>query len=198
MARTKAADYDLKRAAILRTAARLFAEDGYYQSSMASLAAECGISKALLYHYYNSKDALLFDVIGEHLEALCIVVDAADDPTAEPEARLHGLVSALLGTYAHADDHHRVQINCMKFLAADQQERLKDLERQLVGRFAEALAGVNPRLKGPARLLKPVTMSLFGMLNWHYMWFREDGAVTRERYADICTRLIVDGARALK
>lgn len=198
MARTKAADYDLKREAILRTAARLFAEDGYYQSSMASLAAECGISKALLYHYYDSKDALLYDVIGAHLEELCVVVEEADDPEAEPEVRLHGLVSALLRTYAHADDHHRVQINCMKFLAAGQQDTLRDLERQLVDRFAQALEGVNPRLKKPSRLLKPVTMSLFGMLNWHYMWFREDGAVTRERYADICTRLIVDGARALK
>ena len=86
----------------------------------------------------------------------------------------------------------------MEFLPADQQEELKNLERRLVARFADALAAVNPRLDSGAGLLKPVTMSLFGMLNWHYMWFREDGAMTRENYADICTRLIVDGARALK
>jgi TetR/AcrR family transcriptional regulator len=198
LARTKAVDYDLKRAAILATAARLFAEEGYYQSSMASLAAECGISKALLYHYYDSKDALLYDVIGEHLRELCTVVEQADDPGKEPERRLHGLVTALLQTYAHADDHHRVQINAMKFLPRHQQEELKDLERRLVDRFADALSEINPRLDSGAGLLKPVTMSLFGMLNWHYMWFRDDGTMTRDNYADICTRLIVEGARALR
>ena len=71
MARTRATDYDDKRRAILHRAARLFADDGYDRASMASIAADCGVSKALLYHYYDSKDALLFDVIGEHLEILC-------------------------------------------------------------------------------------------------------------------------------
>ncbi|MCG8360388.1 MAG: TetR/AcrR family transcriptional regulator, partial [Kiloniellales bacterium] len=68
MARTRATDYDDKRRAILSRAARLFADDGFDRVSMASIAADCGVSKALLYHYYESKDALLFDVIGEHLE----------------------------------------------------------------------------------------------------------------------------------
>jgi TetR/AcrR family transcriptional regulator len=46
-------------------------------------------------------------------------------------------------------------------------------------------------------LLKPVTMSLFGMLNWHYMWFRDKGPVSREDYADMVTTLLIEGAQAL-
>ena len=46
-------------------------------------------------------------------------------------------------------------------------------------------------------MLKPVTMSLFGMLNWHYLWFRSAGSVTRADYADLVTRLIADGARGI-
>ena len=46
-------------------------------------------------------------------------------------------------------------------------------------------------------MLKPVTMSLFGMLNWHYMWFREQGAVSREAYADLATTVLLEGAQAL-
>ncbi|MFX7764111.1 hypothetical protein ABTK05_20850, partial [Acinetobacter baumannii] len=59
----------------------------------------------------------------------------------------------------------------------------------------EALALAVPQLAGQGALLKPVTMSLFGMLNWHYMWFRPDGPMTREAYADLVTRLILAGAR---
>jgi hypothetical protein len=43
----------------------------------------------------------------------------------------------------------------------------------------------------------PVTMSLFGMLNWHYMWFRDGGPMTREDYADLATTLLIEGAQAL-
>ena len=197
MARTKALDYDLKRQAILESAAKLFAETGFDRASMSQLAEACGVSKALLYHYYSSKDALLYDVIGEHLNELCGFVEAADDPKREPEARLQHLVAALLDAYREADHQHQVQINAMKFLPAEQQEELKNLERRLVRLFAEAISAVEPALKDGRGLLKPVTMSLFGMLNWHYMWFRTDGPIDREDYAHIASRLVIDGARGL-
>ncbi|MEX3009087.1 TetR/AcrR family transcriptional regulator [Hoeflea sp. TYP-13] len=195
MARTKAVDYEEKREAILQSAAKLFADVGYDRSSMSQLAEVCGVSKALLYHYYSGKDSLLYDVIGAHLKDLCQTVEAADRPDAPAEERLHLLISALLEAYREADHEHKVQINEMKHLPADQQEALKDLERRLVACFAKAVLGVNPHLAG--RLLKPVTMSLFGMLNWHYMWFRPSGEISREEYARIASRLIIDGARGL-
>ena len=61
MPRSRAADYDDKREAILHRAAVAFARDGYDRVSMAGLAAECGVSKALLYHYYASKEAAATD-----------------------------------------------------------------------------------------------------------------------------------------
>ena len=195
MARTKAVDYEQKREAILRSAAKLFADVGYDRSSMNQLAEACGVSKALLYHYYPGKDALLFDVIGAHLKALCKTVEEADRTDAAPEARLHGLVAALLQAYREADHEHKVQINEMKHLPAIEQDALKDLERRLVGCFAEAVRGLNPDMD--PRHLKPVTMSLFGMLNWHYMWFRPGGGISREEYADLASKLIVDGVRGL-
>ncbi|MEP4560021.1 MAG: helix-turn-helix domain-containing protein, partial [Nitratireductor sp.] len=87
MARSRAKDYDDKRRALLHQAALTFARDGYDRASMASLAADCGVSKALLYHYYASKEALLFDIINTHLEALVDAVEAADRPLAEPRQR---------------------------------------------------------------------------------------------------------------
>jgi hypothetical protein len=42
-------------------------------------------------------------------------------------------------------------------------------------------------------LLKPVTMALFGMLNWHYLWFREGRGLSRADYARLVAELIVAG-----
>jgi TetR/AcrR family transcriptional regulator len=164
---------------------------------MAGLAAECGVSKALLYHYYASKEALLFGILSNHLQALVDVVEAADAPGQPPEERLGRLVMALLDAYRDADAEHKVQINALGLLPETEQAELKRLERRLVAIFSEAIRAVKPDVFDDERLLKPVTMSLFGMLNWFYMWFREGRPVSREEYAALATRMLVNGVRGL-
>ncbi len=197
MARSRAKDYDDKRSALLHRAAEIFAREGFDRASMSRLAAECGVSKALLYHYYASKDALLFDIVESHLKMLIEAVREADADEPEPQARLHALVAALLEAYRDADAEHRVQIEGLRLLPPDEQDRLKALERELVTIFADAIRALNPDAFEGKALLKPVTMSLFGMLNWFYMWFRDDGAVSRAEYAALATQLIVGGVRSL-
>jgi TetR/AcrR family transcriptional regulator len=197
MARTRARDYDDKREAILHSAAIVFARDGYDRATMAGLAAECGVSKALLYHYYTSKEALLFGILSSHLQALVEVVEAADAPGLHPEERLGRLVAALLDAYRDADAEHKVQINALGVLPEAEQAQLKALEKRLVAIFSEAIRAVEPGAFVDDRLLKPVTMSLFGMLNWFYMWFREGGSVSRHEYAGIATKMLVNGVRGL-
>lgn len=197
MPRTRAKDHDDKRVAIMETAARIFADGGYDRTSMAQLAAECGVSKALIYHYYASKEALLFDIIENHLSELLDAVEKADDKEADPQVRLEALVSGLLEAYRDADAKHKVQLGALALLPVEQQNHLKGLERQLVLRFSEAVRAINPAAFEGKPLLKPVTMSLFGMLNWFYMWFREGGPVSRSDYAKMATNILVNGVRGL-
>lgn len=194
MARSRANDYDDKRQAILDRSAELFSAHGYDRASMSKISEACGVSKANLYHYYKDKEGLLFDVIRFHLEELLEVVETADRPDQPSEARLRGLIAALLEAYRDADSQHNVQISSMRFLPQERQAELRGMERDLVTIFSAAVAGVAPHLKG-TKMLTPVTMSLFGMVNWHYLWFKSTGSVSRAEYADLVTRLISDGAR---
>ncbi|AXK83671.1 TetR/AcrR family transcriptional regulator [Pseudolabrys taiwanensis] len=195
MARPRSADYDDKRQAILSHSAAVFAKHGYDRASMAEVAQACGVSKALLYHYYVNKAELLFDILHAHLQVLVDAVHAVDK-TLPPRERLRGLVGALLEAYRDADNEHKIQLNELSKLPPKRQKVLTDMERDLVRVFADTIAAVNPALAGDA-LLKPVTMSLFGMINWHYMWFRDGRALTRGDYADLVTTLLVEGAAAL-
>jgi TetR/AcrR family transcriptional regulator len=196
MARPRAADYDGKRQAILDHSAEVFAKHGYDRASMSQVAKACGVSKALLYHYYVNKAALLFDILHDHLQGLVDAVLAVERKL-PPQARLRALVGALLEAYRDADNEHKIQLNELGKLPPKRQKLLTDMERDLVRVFADAIAAVNPALAGDNALLKPVTMSLFGMINWHYMWFREGKALTREDYANLVTTLLVEGAAAL-
>ena len=191
MARTRALDFGDKQRAILTSAAAVLAEQGMDKASMAQIALQAGVSKALLYHYYPGKDALIFDIIRTHLAELDAAVEAADDPALPPRARLRALVGAVLENYRDADDYHKVQLNGTPTLPPDQKAEIHAIEKRLVRRFSAVLRLVRPDLEAP--LLMPVTMSLFGMLNWVYLWFKDGGPVTREDYADIATALVLDG-----
>jgi AcrR family transcriptional regulator len=193
MARSRAKDYDAKRLFILHRSAQLFAESGYVGTSMNSIADACRVSKALLYHYYPDKEAILFDILSAHLEKLVAAVEKANGETANPQARLKAIISTLLELYRHADAEHQVQIASLKLLPKEKQQPLLAKERFLVDILADALAAARPSV-GHKRVLKPLTMTVFGMLNWHYLWFREGGQMTRAEYADFVTRLVLAGA----
>jgi TetR/AcrR family transcriptional regulator len=197
MSRPRAADHDLKRRAILDRSARLFADRGYARTSMSDIAAACGSSKVLIYHYYENKEQLLFDLLEAHFIKLEEAVKAADVPNGPPVERLRGLITALLAAYEGADALHKVQINELSALPASRQQELKAYERRLVDLFASALRDINPSLAKGNRLLKPVTMSLFGMINWSYLWFRPGGPISRAAYANLVTQIIVDGIARL-
>jgi TetR/AcrR family transcriptional regulator len=199
VARTRALDYDDKRRALLDVAARLFAAKGFDRTSTSEIADKAHVSKALLYHYYPSKSALLYDIVSVHLACVADALAEADDPDAAPEDHLFGLVRATLFSYREADALHKVQLNELDKLEPEQQRELRAHERKIVTTMARAVSRLNPALleKDDSLLLKPVTMSLFGVLNWTYLWFRDEGPMSREDYARFVTRLFAEGVARL-
>ena len=82
MARVRSEAYDDRRQEILDRAAGLFARHGFSRTSISTLSRECNASKAWIYHYYESKEAILFDILHDHIRMLRDTVQAADDPEA--------------------------------------------------------------------------------------------------------------------
>lgn len=195
MARTRAADFEDKQRAILSSAAAVLAEQGMDRASMSQIAGQAGVSKALLYHYYPSKDALIFDIIKTHLCELEEGIEAVDRPDAPPRDRLRALIGGMLEIYRDADNYHVVQLNGTPSLPQAQKDTIHAIERRIVRRFSQTLLEIRPDLD--AHLVMPVTMSLFGMMNWVYMWFKDGGPVTREDYAELATKLVLNGVNGL-
>lgn len=198
MARSRAHDFEAKRRAILHSAAAVFAEAGMDRASMSRIAERADVSKALLYHYYASRDALIFDILRTNLSELEAAILAADLPDAPPRDRLRALVHAVLEKYRDADDYHTVQLNGTKALPESQRVEIITIERRILRRFASVLRDIHPGIEAERPLLMPVTMSLFGMMNWMYMWFRDGGPVSRADYADLATDLMLGGIETLR
>ncbi len=197
MARSRAHDFEDKQRAILRSAAAVFAEAGMDRASMSQIAARAEVSKALLYHYYASRDALIFDILRTNLGELEAAILAADSPEAPPRERLRQLVHTILEQYRDADDYHKLQLNGTHSLPEAERAEILAIERRITRHVAGILRAIRPDIDANRPLLMPVTMSLFGMVNWVYMWFREGGPITREDYADLATDLLLGGIERL-
>lgn len=197
MPRKRAPTFEAQREDILAAAARLFAEQGFPATSMNQVAEACGVAKPTLYHYFQDKQELLAQICDGHVHALLELVEEVKAQQLAPEAQLRALIERFTRAYANAQDQHRVLTSEIRFLADAERGRLLDIERRVVAGFAEALSLVRPELRD-AQLHKPLTMLLFGMINWTFTWLRPDGALSHEALAGLVGDLFLGGLGAVQ
>ena len=197
MARSRSAHFDGNRESILRAAAELFAAQGYPGTSMNDLARACGISKPLLYHYVSDKYQLLLEITEGHVSRLEALVAEVSALKLGPQAALRQMIARFVQEYALARHDHGVLTQDVKFLSPADRERVLGIERQVVAAFARAITRARPELKG-STLDKPLTMLLFGMINWMFTWLRPDGPLTHDQMAPIVADLFLGGLGAVQ
>jgi len=199
MARPKSASHALKRDEILDIAAQCFAERSYPAASMNDIAAASGTSKARLYHYYGSKEAILFDLLNRYTQRLLLLI-AQVEATAQrrnldDRAALHELIRSFLEEYETSATRHVALLHDTKFLSGEpdptlgadppvsQRELILNRQRDVVSAVTRALRRAYPQRLNPQNQTA-VTMMLFGMINWTFTWLRPGGPMSYAAFAD--------------
>lgn len=197
MGRGRSAGYDDQRELILEQAGILFAQRGYPATSMNQVAEACGLSKATLYHYFKDKYSLLVHIAEGHVNRLVTIIDEVPGPQQPPEVRMRGLIHSLVVEYATAQSAHRVLTEDVKFLTPEDRERILDQERRIVRGFSRVVIALRPDLQDTPMGM-PLTMLLFGMINWMFTWMKGDGALDYERMAPVVPDLFLGGLSAVQ
>lgn len=190
MARTQAEDYGEKRAAIVEEAAKLFAAKGFDGASLAELAAACGMSKSLFYHYHPSKESILHAVMDGHMEDLLTAID--DRPSDDPAVALREFARRLLRLYAGAADRQKVLLYDLARLPAAERRQIVAKEKKLIAHVEDILAHADP--KSGKATIRARAMLFFGMLNWTHTWLKPGAGLTREEVADLAAATILGAA----
>ena len=185
MARTQAADYEQRREAILDKAAHLFAHMGFNGASVSDLAVACETSKSLIYHYYPSKEDVLYGVMASHLDQLVQDVDQVLSREAAPAELLSALIHSFMRHYIGAADRQKVLLNELGNLPADRRKVIVDKQRGVIDAVQKLLEAIHPVLAGDAAMARAETMLLFGMINWTHTWFDPAGPVSADEFADM-------------
>lgn len=196
MARPVSASHDQRRDEILNLAAACFAERSYPATSMNDIAAACGTSKARLYHYYESKEAILFDLLDRYTQKLLLIVGqveaTAQRKALDERATLHELVRAFLREYENSATRHAALLGSTQFLGEQQREVILDRQRDVVAAVTRFLRRAYPE-RLTTRNQTAITMTLFGMINWTFTWLRPGGPLSYAAFADEVIQLLDHG-----
>jgi AcrR family transcriptional regulator len=196
MARTKAPDHESQREQILDLAADKFAQSSYPSTSMADLATASGTSKARLYHYYESKEAILFDLLDRYTKRLMLIiaeVEASGQRRALSERDTFAeLIRAFLAEYETSHSRHIALLNDVKYLASAQRDQILNRQRDVVAAFTRQLARAYPQ-HITRENQTPLTMMVFGMINWTFTWLQPGGPMGYGDFAEAVIKMIENG-----
>jgi AcrR family transcriptional regulator len=195
MARTQAADYDERKQAIVETAAALFATRGFNGASVADIAQRGKISKSLIYHYYQSKEDVLYDVMISHVRALEAAAREAVAGDAPPDRKLRELTHRFMALYVDAADRHKVLLNDLDHLPKARRAEIVAVQRGLIEIVQKLLVEIEPTLRKKSGASFAAAMLYFGTINWTHTWFNPRGPVSAGALAEMAVDLVMGGVR---
>ncbi|WP_164516631.1 TetR/AcrR family transcriptional regulator [Minwuia thermotolerans] len=196
MARTQAENYDEIRQGILRRSATVFAGQGYANTSIADLARANGISRGLLYHYFASKEALLSEMLHEHLDMMLAAVRRAAAGEGGAEMRFRDTVRTFVRINAASKDLQVTLLHDLQNLAEDDRAAIEAKQRDILAVVRDLIAACDPAAGRDRRTLSARTMMLVGMINYTYIWYDPSGPVGPEEYADMAADTWLKGRGA--
>lgn len=197
MARTRSDNYEDIQRGILAKAAALFSAHGYMRSSIADLADACALSRGALYHYFDSKEAILYGILDAHLHEMIVrIEDAVTSAPADPRGQFGAIIRAIVALNATSPNEQRVLLNDLAFLGAAEQATLNQLGRRITAVMADLLVKLDGGRKITRRTKSVYTMMLFGIVNYTYTWYDPNGPVSPDEFADMAVELFLGGFAA--
>jgi len=195
------------RQEILRTAARLFQQRGYDATSMNDVAAALKLSKGGLYHHFQSKDEILFEIMNHAME---ITQERVINPVrgiADAQERLRALIRLHIEVVLSPRDreitvmlheNHPLPPTLRKRINARKKEYVHFLEGLIaeVQKEAQKEAQKEPqRTRPPSGRVSPraAAFAVLGMINWIYQWYKPEGELQAQNLVPQFTELIFGG-----
>jgi len=187
--------YERRRREVIATAARLFAERGYQETSMQDLTEATGLAAGGLYHYIESKDQLLFSICDDLMEPLLERAREIVATDAPPEQQLRDLLRAWLAQIATHRDHMLVFAQERHVIEREPQWRRIRAQRRA---FEQLLGDVLARGEADGTMAFPdrafAQLALLGMVNYTPQWLNPRGRLSPEEIADGYCELLLRAA----
>jgi AcrR family transcriptional regulator len=181
---------------LLAAATRLFAENGYENTSVQEIVTAAGVTKGAMYHYFAAKDDLLYEIYHRLLALQTERLERLAGGPGTPEERLRAAVVDVIDTGCEHLDGLTVFFRSMHLLPEDKRRAVRAERRRYHERF-RALVEEGQR-DGTFRSDLPPDLAvnfLFGAVHQISTWWRPDGALGAREVGAYYVGLFLDGLR---
>ncbi len=184
-----------RRQELVGVAARLFAENGFHGTSMVDIAREFGVRKATLYHWVESKEALLAlvlsDAAGETASEMTEIVKA-DLPASE---RMRLLIRVHIDSWVRNPHNQRVAMLDAQWLQGESRVRWFTSRTIIEEAYKQVLL---EGLESGELDLRPadvtlLALSILGLVNSFPRWYRPANWATPDHISGMMADLVLRG-----
>lgn len=169
--------FDRQLARILEHATTIFCEKGYERASMRDLSRSCGLSLAGLYHYFDSKERLLYLIEKGLFEQVLESLHQRLNGIRDPEERVRVFIDNHVVFFLSRQKAMKVLAREDDALSGPMASEIKAIK---AGYYHSCLDLLEDLKRGKKLLFKSrsAAMSLFGIMNWLHTWYNPhlDGA----------------------
>jgi AcrR family transcriptional regulator len=183
---------------ILHTAARLFQERGYEATSMQDVASALDVSKGALYHHFQSKDEILFEIMNHGLDVFDEEVLNVVRPIPDPVERLRACIARHIGMVLRGRDREiTVILHENRTLPSRLRKLINVRKKNYILFLEETIAAVQKQMATKNDIsARAAAFALLGMINWIYQWYKPEGALQANSLIPQFTELFMGGILA--
>ncbi|MDM1243881.1 TetR/AcrR family transcriptional regulator [Acinetobacter indicus] len=189
------ARHEDKRLLILKTAAELFATQGYEATSLDLIAEHVGIHKATLYHYITNKETILYECLLTSFKDLDILIEEMKNTEVCVFDRLRKFATQLAIAQNNVFGRCLILVGARPLDSGSGNE-IKDFQRRLELTVRELVEEGIADGKIKPRSSRLFSAMLFGALNWVPRWYKEGRGEDITEIVDVFMSTLIDGIRA--
>jgi len=181
---------------LLTVAAALMAKQGYDQTTIRDVGRETGFSLAGMYYYFKGKEDLLAQIQKRTFASLLCEQERVVNDGGSPEEQFRHLVRNHLSFFTRHMNELKVctfELESVKGEPYDEIERIRRSYFKLTADAVGGLVGQTGKKTDRERRIRHITLFVFGMLNWVFMWFEDDRDNPVDHLADDMVDLVLTG-----
>ena len=182
-----------RRKEIFEKALELFIAEGYDQTPLSRIAKALGITKAGLYHYFGSKEELLFFIHERNVKRdLMPIIETAEN-IIDPEKRISYIIKQYTAASMTRDASARVLIHEVGKLSPEHRKKINQIWRRFFDLIRDALAELETLGKCKKMNKTFAAFALIGMCRWTFNWFDPERNNSSNELCDIYEEIFFRG-----
>ena len=173
--------------------AHLFAHKGYHTTSMRGIARELGMNQSSLYHYFNSKEDILFKLMNDAVDDALNTLEEICAEDLSPEDKLSKVLAFYTRYYAGHQERLILLVNEMNSLSESNRQILAKKQRDYVNLLRSVINELAADHKVKEIDPTVVTFAFFGMVHYTVKWYQKEGPIGLDELANSFSEILTKG-----